>query len=691
MGTDADLIDPSAFVVRSGDLRPNEVEESATQLASIAVGLRDGVDDVASRWRGLSAHYRAPEQESVYTAMAPAVERAEIAGTGLGLAAAALEEYAEVMRDCAVRLSVVELSAALFRHRALQGYEDTFEMQGISAGSHTRGPDVPWYQYGPAVERNQELLGAYATIISRLSEAAAACANVLGRALRPDSALPGLGSPWAVGEGAASILSQAQPWGNPVAEDLDVGERLDTAVNNRVSGAAMLLGFDPVTGQWGSGSSAGAAWKWLWDGAVARASTAALAVVPQVGTQGFRDWREQQRVLAVSSVTSAVGFDYQEHVAGGDGWYTWREDPLIAGTEIGLGLALSLTAGGRVATLGRAPSLRGAAVPGSPGPVGGRGTWDARAVRELPSMARLRQVQGTLDLRNVVRLADVPGRADSPSVVRLGGVEPRPDPPGRISNSSSAPNPPTGAARSGLRAEVWANAPRNMDGVPIDPRTGEPLRGMSVSGGWVLKWDSVDEVFVARNPGSGFELTDRQRAEAHEVAFQRQVGDQRVAEYASGDVSLPGDHPPHTPPVSFAKGDSAGIVHVNHSRSSAWMEYQSQVSGWARTPDGALPEYRVVGHRGAVNFDGHVWRGHPPVEVFMDAKRNHADLVSPHSTWASTRRKELVDEAWRQLAALPPGARLEWHVSTPGGAQAIRALLEDRDVPGIDVIWTPED
>ena len=50
----------------------------------------------------------------------------------------------------------------------------------------------------------------------------------------------------------------------------------------------------------------------------------------------------------------------------------------------------------------------------------------------------------------------------------------------------------------------------------------------------------------------------------------------------------------------------------------------------------------------------------------------------------------LIDEANRQLGVLPPGAKLEWHISSREAADAISRILEDARIYDVDVIYTPE-
>lgn len=91
----------------------------------------------------------------------------------------------------------------------------------------------------------------------------------------------------------------------------------------------------------------------------------------------------------------------------------------------------------------------------------------------------------------------------------------------------------------------------------------------------------------------------------------------------------------------------------------------------------------------AVDFDSHLYRDHE--EVFIEAKWDHRWMAfAPTDGYWTVRTDKLVGQAESQLAALPDGAVLEWHVSDPYGAAAIRKLFESRDLFDITVIYTPK-
>ncbi|MFL0289172.1 hypothetical protein ACJH6H_28445 [Mycobacterium sp. SMC-21] len=161
--------------------------------------------------------------------------------------------------------------------------------------------------------------------------------------------------------------------------------------------------------------------------------------------------------------------------------------------------------------------------------------------------------------------------------------------------------------------------------------------------------------------------------------------------YNSGDPYHPGNWPPHTPESTWQKGDTEpGWRHVNRGPDKPWMDFQGQVGGIERTPEGHLPEYvRTDPTTGKpVEYDAQVFRG--PQEVYLEAKDGHRGMAfAPDSTYWEGRADKTLEQVERQLRALPPDAILEWHVSDPYGAAAIRKLFEANGIYDVSVIYTP--
>ncbi|WP_205352994.1 hypothetical protein, partial [Janibacter anophelis] len=123
------------------------------------------------------------------------------------------------------------------------------------------------------------------------------------------------------------------------------------------------------------------------------------------------------------------------------------------------------------------------------------------------------------------------------------------------------------------------------------------------------------------------------------------------------------------------------------------MDYQEQVTGIERLPDGRVPEYIMRdptnGH--PVAFDGHVDASRAMPEKFTDAKDGYTSLVTdPGTPWADGMETTLLDEAKRQTRTVPDGAVLEWQVSDPDSAAAIRDILDDEGYTNIVVEYVPK-
>ncbi|NOS01133.1 hypothetical protein [Mycobacteroides abscessus] len=162
------------------------------------------------------------------------------------------------------------------------------------------------------------------------------------------------------------------------------------------------------------------------------------------------------------------------------------------------------------------------------------------------------------------------------------------------------------------------------------------------------------------------------------------------ANYTSGDPHYPGRWPPDTPAETWVPGETdRGWKHINRGYSD-WTEYQLTAGGVERAPDGRVPEFMQLDPATGkpVAFDSFVTRGDQ--EVYLDMKRGREGMFwQPDNQYWINRAYGELATAQRQVSALPPGAILEWHVSTPEGAAAVRQMLENEDIYQINVIYTP--
>ena len=242
---------------------------------------------------------------------------------------------------------------------------------------------------------------------------------------------------------------------------------------------------------------------------------------------------------------------------------------------------------------------------------------------------------------------------------------------------------------------AYDNAFDPAKGEHVDPRTGEPLVETTRDGrgrGWEMRYDPAAKEWSAWNRGDGYGRAGKPIAFPD---YNPAVG----KTYSSGDGLAPGDPHPHTPPETYNRATGTpGVEHVNRGNTNGkenpkienWLKYQEQITGWKRNNKGEMPEYTLYDSKGKpVRIDGRTWRGHPPQEVYLDAKRGY-QRVYYDPTHSEGMQQQLVDEAKRQRRVLPPGAKLEWHISSREGADAISRILEDEGIYDVDVIYTPE-
>ena len=112
--------------------------------------------------------------------------------------------------------------------------------------------------------------------------------------------------------------------------------------------------------------------------------------------------------------------------------------------------------------------------------------------------------------------------------------------------------------------------------------------------------------------------------------------------------------------------------------------YQEQITG--HSADEAYWVGGVGRDSGGVKFDGFE-KG-----VLLEAKglgyARFFEGFDPKRWFKSTGAKALVEQADRQFRAAN-GTRIRWHVAEEKAANAIRKLLKDNEVEGIEVVFTP--
>ncbi|WP_181062815.1 hypothetical protein [Pseudoclavibacter sp. RFBG4] len=365
------LIDPSAFVCKSADLDTSVIEGSATSLEGMGTGLVEKVSTISTTWAGIGASYQAPEQESVYAAISPATNAASDVETSFSSAAGYLRTYAEELEGVKTTLKDLEDRAAAFRQEALRGYNVTvWDAHGLSwewattditkLGDKTE--HISWTEHGPARDKNEELLAEYAAIIETVSAAATTCAAGLetlstGSYVTEDEAIT-----------AEAIMASTElPWGYPADEDRNCSESVAHGAGNfwhgTWTGAASLIGRDPVSGEWGW-DKAGAAWGGLGNFALSTAvvlSPTTWAVKLVAPGSEADQWFDDRVNVAATGWGSLIGWDHQAALAGENGFHAWEEDAVATGTETLANIGTFFIPGANIAkgvsTAGRVGSI----------------------------------------------------------------------------------------------------------------------------------------------------------------------------------------------------------------------------------------------------------------------------------------------------------------------------------------------
>jgi hypothetical protein len=205
--------------------------------------------------------------------------------------------------------------------------------------------------------------------------------------------------------------------------------------------------------------------------------------------------------------------------------------------------------------------------------------------------------------------------------------------------------------------------------------------------GGTVRYDEDDDELP---PVRGTRVGETQNGEVTDDAgTSAATAAQLHAPTSTGPVGI---DPPTHPTLGDPDGGAGQWVHVQSRGSGA--AYQEHVTGILRNPDGSTTEYRMPydnpksGGHPYVDFDGHVWRGQPPQEVFQEAKDGYPYVADPESFIGQAALAQMDQEATGQLAALrqsSPNAKLEWYFSSQEAADFMNEHFEN---VGIDVFCT---
>ena len=322
------LVNPEAFPCKSKDINAENVRAASGKLKSMGQVVDSRMDAIVGLWNGLPAVYVAPEAEQAYGLMAPAATASETIKTKFEKASSALDDFAGAIEPVKSELATLEQEAASFRSATLSEYGDK------------------WRDHQEVVDRNNALLGRYAKVVETLTTAAAACANTI------NGLLDGVELPAVEGISADALMQSGEmmPWGAPVEKNRNCGESVVHGAGNFLQGtwdgvkAMVGIGAD---GSWSWGNFANT-WLGMADfigSTVLLASPTLSETIKFFGNDDVDSWVDARHEVATTAWTGMVGFDYEAHKAGQDGWHKWKKDGIATFTETALNIGSNFIPG----------------------------------------------------------------------------------------------------------------------------------------------------------------------------------------------------------------------------------------------------------------------------------------------------------------------------------------------------------
>ncbi|MBT1680189.1 hypothetical protein [Curtobacterium aurantiacum] len=365
------LIDPDA--IPGANINAEQVETAGTAFSTSATDVETRGGEVKTAWAKLGSSYTTPDSTELLTVMdGVETDTAALAAT-LQKASTFIGDYATAVAPIAKRLVELKAEAETFVEKALKGKTvgpwdpEHPANQGIvglveNFGQQFDDVHLPWDQYTPYVDENNELLTKVAEQETKLSAASAECVNAIN-GLRTDMCLPQV---QAVDYNAAVKANEPMPWGSTGRGDQSCSESfnsgMDDALTDTVEGLGGLIGYNSQTGKWGDGDWAKQSWKGFAEslglivlmGSPPLLIAAALpkGVLPDVVGDTARNIMDQQKTLIEGFVGSPED---------------WRDDPAHAagGAAFNIGTlfipgAGEIGAGAKVAALGSRLAVLGA-------------------------------------------------------------------------------------------------------------------------------------------------------------------------------------------------------------------------------------------------------------------------------------------------------------------------------------------
>ncbi|WIB79127.1 hypothetical protein DEJ28_08510 [Curtobacterium sp. MCPF17_002] len=665
------LIDPDS--IPGANIDAAKVDTAGTAFSTSATDVETRGGEVKTAWAKLGSSYTTPDSADLLAVMdGVETDTAALAAT-LQKASKSIGDYATAVAPIAKRLVELKAEAATFVEKALKGKTvgpwdpEHPANQGIvglveNFGQQFDDVHLPWDQYTPYVDENNELLTKVAAQETKLSAASAECVNAIN-GLRTDMCLPQV---QAVDYNAAVKANEPMPWGSTGRGDQSCSESfnsgMDDALTGTIDGLGGLVGYNSQTGEWGDGDWAAQSWKGFAEslglivlmGSPPLLIAAALpkGVLPDVVGDTARSIMDQQKTLVEGFVGSPED---------------WRDDPAHAagGATFNIGTlfipgAGEIGAGAKVAALGSRLAVLGAdgsklAVIGSK--VAAAGTTIVRvgdALSSLPGKA----LSGVSDLlaRGRGGFADaLRGLGDKIPTVKV-SVEHAQATPDGFGVGVGRPHIEVGHPEPGSH---WLHSVADRVEGGTTPRPAVGQESMPHAG-------TESGVDPAASPGSAH--GDGAGALDPSDGVRGHVADSpRELEHAQME-SRTGFRPPDTARDLQPTIGAAEHGHVGHWIASERIEGgkgmldQEWVTGIKSLPDGRIPEYEVPNQAHPTHplklDDFSIVDGRPTV---TEVKGNYGWLQS-----LSPARKAEMIEGWAKSAMAKlnaledPNVQLRW-------------------------------
>lgn len=292
--------------IPGADVDPQAVRIAAAGLAGGGREVRDVGADVHRTWRGLAAHYEAPEAPTLLAAMEPVERDAREVGDAVEAVAAALRRYADDVEPVVGRL-------ALLRHEAHR-FDDVVR----------RVPD--WRADPGLVARARRIRGDVEAAVAALEEAERRCAA----AIRAACTVPPVCGP-VVEPGAAA----AGAWGP------SSGGREGCARSAAGNARSYLDGFigDGIVGGWLATASLGGLTPHGFDREVLQAAWGGMADLAVPGSVTWLIRRPDAGTTRDAWTNAAKGLVAADQ---------WRENPARGAGAVTFGVASAFLPGGGV-------------------------------------------------------------------------------------------------------------------------------------------------------------------------------------------------------------------------------------------------------------------------------------------------------------------------------------------------------